>query len=318
MRFGKTEIVAIVLCTVWLLGLASVFFLDSTTPADRLNNIQLQSATLAIFIPIAVIWIIMSTIRTNRLIHEESQRFRDAIASINKINITQQQEYGSEVNAFMLKKLDEISNAIHKIETQRDISHDFQFSEQRQQNTSVEETPAVFEDDQPTLALGTIAENSKPVLHNSDFIQALNFPENTEDKNGFASLRKAMQNRETAQLIQAAKDILTLLSQDGIYKDDLRPDNVRPEVWRQFASGSRGRSISSLGGVRDNTSLAVVAGRMKQDAIFRDAAHHFLRQFDRAISTFTITATDVDLSTLSNTRTVRAFMLLGRVAGTFD
>jgi hypothetical protein len=100
--------------------------------------------------------------------------------------------------------------------------------------------------------------------------------------------------------------------------DDLRPDNVRPEVWRQFASGSRGRSISSLGGVRDNTSLAVVVGRMKQDAIFRDAAHHFLRQFDRAISTFTITATDVDLSTLSNTRTVRAFMLLGRVAGTFD
>ena len=318
MRFGKTEIVAIVLCTVWLLGLASVFFLDSTTPADRLNNIQLQSATLAIFIPIAVIWIIMSTIRTNRLIHAESQRFRDAIASINKINITQQQEYGSEVNAFMLKKLDEISNVIHKIETQRDISHDFQFSEQRQQNTSVEETSAVFEDDQPTLALGTIAENSKPVLHNSDFIQALNFPENTEDKNGFASLRKAMQNRETAQLIQAAKDILTLLSQDGIYMDDLRPDNVRPEVWRQFASGSRGRSISSLGGVRDNTSLAVVAGRMKQDAIFRDAAHHFLRQFDRAISTFTITATDVDLSTLSNTRTVRAFMLLGRVAGTFD
>ena len=318
MRFGKTEIVAIVLCTVWLLGLASVFFLDGTTPADRLNNIQLQSATLAIFIPIAVIWIIMSTIRTNRLIHAESQRFRDAIASINKINITQQQEYGSEVNAFMLKKLDEISNVIHKIETQRDISHDFQFSEQRQQNTSVEETSAVFEDDQPTLALGTIAENSKPVLHNSDFIQALNFPENTEDKNGFASLRKAMQNRETAQLIQAAKDILTLLSQDGIYMDDLRPDNVRPEVWRQFASGSRGRSISSLGGVRDNTSLAVVAGRMKQDAIFRDAAHHFLRQFDRAISTFTITATDVDLSTLSNTRTVRAFMLLGRVAGTFD
>ena len=119
-------------------------------------------------------------------------------------------------------------------------------------------------------------------------------------------------------MIQAAQDILTLLSQDGIYMDDLRPDRARPEIWRSFAQGARGRSVAALGGVRDRSSLALTAGRMKQDPIFRDTAHHFLRRFDRSFAAFEAEADDADISALADTRTARAFMLLGRVAGTFD
>lgn len=57
---------------------------------------------------------------------------------------------------------------------------------------------------------------------------------------------------------------------------------------------------------------------MKQDTIFRDAAHHFLRRFDKMFTQFAETASDSEISELSETRTARAFMLLGRVAGTFD
>ena len=57
---------------------------------------------------------------------------------------------------------------------------------------------------------------------------------------------------------------------------------------------------------------------MKQDAIFRDAAHHFLRQFDKTFSEFEKNATDQEVSDLAETRTARAFMLLGRVTGIFD
>ena len=57
---------------------------------------------------------------------------------------------------------------------------------------------------------------------------------------------------------------------------------------------------------------------MKQDPIFRDAAHHFLRRFDQMLANFEEEATDADISALGETRTARAFMLLGRVAGTFD
>jgi hypothetical protein len=112
--------------------------------------------------------------------------------------------------------------------------------------------------------------------------------------------------------------VLTLLSQDGIYMDDLTPDRARPEFWRRFAAGERGRAIAALGGIRDRSSLALAAGRMRGDVIFRDAAHHFLRNFDRAIAGFIPEATDQEIGEMAETRTARAFMLLGRVTGTFD
>ena len=149
-------------------------------------------------------------------------------------------------------------------------------------------------------------------------VRALNFPETAEDEDGFAALRRALKDRSAGQLIQAAQDVLTLLSQEGIYMDDLRPDRARPEVWRHFAQGARGKAVAGLGGIRDRSSLALTAGRMKQDPIFRDAAHHFLRRFDQTFAAFEDTATDSEISALADTRTARAFMLLGRVAGTFD
>ena len=166
--------------------------------------------------------------------------------------------------------------------------------------------------------LGTPAEDSKPPLPVHQFIRALNFPETAEDQDGFVALRLALQDRKASQVIQAAQDVLTLLSQDGIYMDDLRPDMSRPEIWRQFAQGARGKEIAALGGVRDRAALALASARMKQDPIFRDAAHHFLRRFDQMFAEFEGSASDSEISALSETRTARAFMLLGRVAGTFD
>ena len=44
----------------------------------------------------------------------------------------------------------------------------------------------------------------------------------------------------------------------------------------------------------------------------------FLRRFDKSFAEFAARATDAEISSLADTRTARAFMLLGRVAGTFD
>ena len=79
-----------------------------------------------------------------------------------------------------------------------------------------------------------------------------------------------------------------------------------------------GQAIAGLGGVRDRSSLALTAGRMREDPVFRDAAHHFLRTFDRCFAEFESLASDAELADLADTRTARAFMLFGRVTGTFD
>jgi len=57
---------------------------------------------------------------------------------------------------------------------------------------------------------------------------------------------------------------------------------------------------------------------MRADTIFRDAVHHFLRKFDQTLVEFEKVATDQDIADLADTRTARAFMLLGRATGVFD
>jgi hypothetical protein len=313
------EITAIVLSAVWLIG-AAIFFLtlpDAPSAPDGTGGLRFLMTMLAIFMPVAMIWVAATAARASRVMREESQRLQAAIDAIRQAYIAQSQgrDLGNEPS--VARKLDEIAAAARKTETTLAT-----FSTRRDANEQLRAPAAAAVaapvDDQPALALGTTAEDIAPPLPIPDFIRALNFPETAEDEAGFAALRRALKDRSAAQLIQAAQDVLTLLSQDGIYMDDLRPDRARPEVWRQFAAGARGRTVAALGGIRDRSSLALTSGRMKQDPIFRDAAHHFLRKFDKMFADFEGRASDEQISAMSDTRTARAFMLLGRVAGTFD
>lgn len=314
---SSIEIIALALSALWLIGSAIFFLTLDVEPAnDGTDGIRFLMTMLSIFMPVAMIWVAAGA-RSSRVMREESQRLQAAIDAIRQAYIAQQQGRDLSTEPSVARKLDEIAAAARKTETTLAT-----FSTRRDAAEPARPAPAPLAapaaDEQPALALGTQVEDISPPLPHADFIRALNFPETAEDEAGFAALRRALKDRPTAQMIQAAQDVLTLLSQDGIYMDDLRPDRARPEIWRAFAQGTRGRSVAALGGVRDRSSLALTAGRMKQDPIFRDAAHHFLRRFDKSFAAFEQTATDAEISGLSDTRTARAFMLLGRVAGTFD
>jgi hypothetical protein len=312
---SSIEIVALVLSAVWLLGCMIFFvFMEQAPAVEGQGGLRFLMTMLAVFMPVAMIWVAATAARASRVMREESQRLQAAIDAIRHAYISQQQGGRISSEPSVSRKLDEIAAATRKTETTLAT-----FSTRREEAPRaaqpVEKPPA---EDQPTLALGTQSEDMAPPVEGDDLIRALNFPETAEDEAGFAALRRAMKDRNAAQLIQAAQDILTLLSQDGIYMDDLRPDRARPEIWRMFGQGGRGRPIAALGGIRDRSSLALTAGRMKQDPIFRDAAHHFLRRFDKLFADFEKVATDTEISAMADTRTARAFMLLGRVAGTFD
>ncbi|GAA6191753.1 hypothetical protein [Phaeobacter sp. NW0010-22] len=309
------EIVAILLSVLWLGGALAYFFVSPPQQPAAIG-VGFLVTMLAVFMPVAMIWVAATAARSSRVMREESHRLQAAIDAIRHAYVTQQQRATIGQEPSVAKKLDEIAETARKTETTLAT-----FSTKRREPVrpaSQTEQAADVNGDQGSLELGTPAETLSPPLPSDDFIRALNFPETAEDIDGFSALRRALKDRKAAQLIQAAQDILTLLSQDGIYMDDLRPDLSRPEVWRQFAQGTRGRAVAALGGVRDRSSLALTAGRMKQDPIFRDAAHHFLRRFDQMFTEFEPEASDEEISALSDTRTARAFMLLGRVAGTFD
>lgn len=171
-------------------------------------------------------------------------------------------------------------------------------------------------EDQSSLAFDL--QPAGPPLRPEELSRALNFPDGPEDAEGIRCLRLALEDRDAARMIRSAQDVLTLLAQDGIYMDDLLPEPAPTELWRRFAGGERGATVAAIGGIHDRSSLALTGARMRSDAVFRDAAHHFLRQYDRCLQTFSKEASEADLQAMAETRTSRAFMLLGRVAGVFD
>ncbi|WP_050528064.1 hypothetical protein [Pseudorhodobacter aquimaris] len=306
------------LAVIWLVTVVAQFFL---APESILTGpLSFLIMVLVVLLPLALLWGIVATARTIRSLRAEAGQLRIAVDQM-------QQSYAGlpqnpNAKPMLEQKLDEIAAAQRKTESalamftsRRDTALTVPSADRKAALTMPVKTQS---DEQAALALGTPAEDLRAPLSVGDFVRALHFPESAEDKAGFRALRLALEDRKTSRLIRAAQDVLTLLSQEGIYMDDLKPERCRPEVWRRFASGERGRGIASLGGIRDRSSLALSSARMREDPIFRDAAHHFLRSFDKTFAEFEQNATDSELADLAETRTARAFMLLGRVTGTFD
>ncbi|MDR5653386.1 hypothetical protein [Ruixingdingia sedimenti] len=314
-RITATEVVAGVLSVLWLVAVIAWFALAGNR-TDEGQPYGLMLTLFMAFLPVALIWVAAVTARTIRTLREEAARLQVAVEAMRHAYVQGQQAAAAGLRPSVEKKLDEIAATAKQTETAVAT-----FTSRRDAAPRVVAplpAPAAPGDDQPALALGTPAADPQGELATEDFVRALNFPDSPDDKDGFRALRMALEDREVSRLIRAAQDVLTLLAQDGIYMDDLRPDRARPEIWRRFAQGERGRGIAALGGIRDRSSLALTAGRMRSDTIFRDAAHHFLRQFDRCFQTFERAATDQEIADLADTRTARAFMLFGRVTGVFD
>ncbi len=311
-----TEYVAVALSIVWVIAVAA--YVWSGPPGESVSGLVLT--LLVVFLPLALIWSAVTTLRSVRALRAEAARLQSTVEAMRAAYVASQQSAAGKPS--VERKLDELAasarhteSALATFNTRRDQGLSVASADRKVAMAAPRPQP---EAEQPGLALGTPAEDLRAPLSVTDFIQAMQFPESPDDKDGFRALRLALDDRNVAKLIRAAQDVLTLLAQEGIFMDDLKPDRTRPELWRKFAGGERGRAIAALGGVRDRSSLALTAGRMREDPVFRDAAHHFLRTFDRTFAEFEAVASDADLVALSDTRTARAFMLFGRVTGTFD
>ncbi len=330
-RISGSEAIALALSLIWLAGCAAFFLVlgggvreDASAQGLSANPLQFVLTILAVFMPVAIIWVAAAAARSARIMREESARLQAAIDGMRHTYLQHQQTAGlGPVASKVEQKLEEIVRVQRQTESAIATFTSTRAAREKVLKTAAPEPktvpPATDTDEaQPVLELGTDAEELAPPLSMDDFIRAMHFPENPDDREGFRALRRALGDHKVASLVRAAQDVLTLLSQDGIYMDDLRPDMARPEIWRKFARGERGRAIAALGGIRDRSSLALSAGRMRTDPVFRDAVHHFLRRFDQVYADFEAEATDQDIARMAETRTARAFMLLGRVTGTFD
>ena len=316
---GATEFVAAALAVVWVVAVIAYALVSK--PTDGAGLLGLVMTLLVVFLPLALIWAAVTTLRSVRVLRSEAARLQATVDALRNAYLVGQQSAAS-IKPVVEQRLDEIAAvtkeagvALASFQTRRDAGLTVPSADRKAAMVPARQSSG---DDQPALALGTPAEDMRPPLGIADFIRAMNFPDGPDDKDGFRALRLALEDRNVAKLVRAAQDVLTLLSQEGIFMDDLHPERARPELWRKFAAGERGRAIAGLGGIRDRSSLALTAARMREDPVFRDAGHHFLRTFDKVFQEIEAGASDTQLAELGDTRTARAFMLFGRVTGTFD
>lgn len=280
-----------VLSVLWVIVVAVLFWLLPS--GDAVGGLRHVVMVLVMFVPVGMGAIILVAARSARALEVEIYRLQRAVDGLRQPPPTPQTQAVARPAA-------------------------------PQQPAAARPVPAsapkarALPVEQPALALGPSPEDDSPPLDSPDLIRALNFPDNEDDTEGFAALRRALRDRTARHLVQASQDVLTLLSQDGIYMDDLRPEAPDADLWRRFAKGERGHTMAPVGAVREQEALAIVSARMREDAVFRDAGHHFLRRFDLVLVGFEPEASDTDLRALAETRTARAFMLLGRASRIFD
>ncbi|MDJ0638102.1 MAG: hypothetical protein QNJ20_04650 [Paracoccaceae bacterium] len=306
---------ALVASSAWFLAALVFLFVSGVGDGNSLGPLRFLVVILALFLPVALIWIAAIALKSARIIRDESERLQASMDAMRQLYVSQAQIAATTMGPNVERKIDEIVKAQRRAE--ETLTN---FAVHAPPNIPDPQTPPSTEvpranDGQIALELASSMPDTR--IAKQDFISALNFPETAEDKAGFEALRRALADRRASVLVRASQDILTLLSQDGIYMDDLTPERARPEVWRKFAGGERGPAVAGIGGIRDRSSLALSAARMRQDTIFRDAAHHFLRTFDKTFSQMIDELSDQDIVAIAETRTARAFMLLGRVTGIF-
>lgn len=168
---------------------------------------------------------------------------------------------------------------------------------------------------QPSLDLGGPA----PVaVDTDDLIRALNFPDGPDDVVAIQSLRAALRDPDTARLIRASQDMVMLLAEHGLYMDDRPPAPDRPDLWRRLARGERGAALAGITTPSPADVMEPLAAALRSDEVFRDAAHHFLRHWDRMLSRELPDLDDPRVTALADTRSGRAFTLLAEAAGTLE
>jgi hypothetical protein len=226
----SVDIVAAALSVIWVI-VAALFLIFSREDSGGLAQGTLSALVTAfvVLLPLALIWVAAVAVRSMHMVREETLRLRAAMDALRQNYLDLQQTRRMQITP---------ASSTNGVAPPPPPA---QFSSQR------EARPKARTGQQGDLALGMQVAEQAPKLTPEEFLTALNFPKNAEDKEGFRAMRRALHDPHVGRLVQASQDVLTLLSQEGIYMDDLTPDRARPEIWRRFAQGERGRAVAMLG-----------------------------------------------------------------------
>lgn len=296
---GSDEAVTIgaILTAIWLL-MSGAFWLFGPETDGQVSGLMRLASVLAVALPVALIWMAVALAGAIAALRTEAAELR--------LRLGQMREAAVRGGVVM--------PAAASVPTPRAPVQ--ATAQTAPRHAPAAARPAVATPDGRQTAMRFDAPASVAV-DSDDLIRALNFPEGPDDVETIAALRAALKDHDTSRVIRSAQDVVTLMSENGLYMDSLAPEEPSPDQWRRFAEGVRGDAMRDMAAIHDEDALALTVAMLKGDEIFRDTAHHFLRHFDLMLTRIGGELDDNQLRRLADTRSARAFMLLGRAANVF-
>lgn len=317
--------IAIALTAIWVIGIAAIYYLYPEV-ARQISYDQSLTALVSVglFLPLILIWVAALLSRSMAAMRGEMYMLRKSVERMDKMLRVQIVDETENRDRWIQSQLAQIT--AHTKKTNLNVAAVVEKMSEGQgettaprNTTALPKKPFILTDAaQANLPLPRDTKKPSAPITIRELIKALNFPNDAKDAEGLRVLQRAISDRTTSKLLQSAQDVLTMLSEDGIFMDDLRVQHPEASAWRSFAKGARGSEVAALGLVRDRTALTLSKTRLKSDVAFRAKVHGFLTQFDHILTEFEETAKDSELVEMGKTRSAIAFMLLGRVSGAFD
>lgn len=312
---ATAERIIVLLCLLWVGAAAYIFVTYRPTgfwdDATDLNKIAL---CVGVALPVLLMAMIAAMLRSARILRTEMRALRSTVSAMRPLDgdDVARRQVASPTAIFGPAPARVKINAPDRVQSVTMAPAQFS-SSRRGETFQSANTPSPNE-----LALNLGPYESTLSVNNATLIRALDFPSTADDTEGFTALRLALADGRTRPLVHASQDTLTYLSEDGIFMDNITHDQAHPDIWRRFAIGERGPAIAAVGGVHDQKHLETVGVRLKKDEEFREAGHNLIREFDYVLQAHEATLSDSDLVQLGQTRTAKAFMLLGRALGVFS
>jgi len=317
--------IALALTLIWILGGVIMYFAYPNIIRELSRDQSLTALVLVgLLLPIILLWMAALIAKSLLTMRRETNDMRASVEKMRKTLQVQVAEESETRDRWIQSQLAQITAMTKQTDHRLSVLAESTLAK-RDETPAPRNTTALshkasetIDENQADLPLPSDKKLSNAPVTIRELIKALNFPDNENDVEGFQAMRRAKNDHTTSKLMLEAQNILTMLSQDGIYVDDLRVEKPSASAWRSFAKGVRGGDVSALGMVRDRTALTLANTRLKHDTQFRETAHTFLTQFDAVLREFEKTAENTELTAMGETRSALAFMLLGRISGAFN
>lgn len=270
-----------------------------------ITNESLQNNRSAIrfilgIIPILMFWLgaeLYNVATLNR------DRYKSLTKKINQLQGELDQVSFGDRDKFMNSPINNTTDTYESTETEEILEQ----SEIESEDIFSENQPETEEENETVSFLDEWNMNADTL------IRAFNLPNDENDTEGYDAIEAAVKIESIGTLLQNSHQLLYTLADFDLIMDELEIDLGLISTWRKFAADNAESTVSSLGGTGTFVEIDKVSSIVTERSEFEELANTFSSQMEEFISQAIPQLKDEEIRELAQTRTFRAFLLLGQV-----